>query len=151
MFKVADLLLPIARTLGFAACVALGTGLATSAAALEGIYTCKVKSLSGRGWIPPLISLRFHDEWSAEVVHSGNVSALSGRPLKAGFFRISDISYRVSWTVTSASVGNGASAVETHYRAVFNTQNKKLSVKVISGGVGEKSPRGIGQCAQVTS
>ncbi|ATF18098.1 hypothetical protein [Phaeobacter gallaeciensis] len=151
MPKVADLLLPIARRFGLLAGLALGSGLATPAMALDGMYTCAVTSLSGRGWIPPQISLHFHDEWTAEVVHSGNVSALSGRPLKAGFFRISDVSYRVSWTVVSASVGNGAEAVKTHYRAVFNTQNKKLSVQVISLDSGAKPPRGIGQCVQVTS
>ncbi|MFS4580127.1 hypothetical protein [Phaeobacter sp. C3_T13_0] len=145
-----DLLLPIARSLSLVAGLAVAAGLATPVAALEGLFTCKIKSLSGHGWIPPQITLRFNDEWSAEVVHSGNVSALSGRSLKAGFFRISDISYRVSWTISSISVGNRSDAVETHYRAVFNTQNKKLSVQVISADTEPRSPRGIGQCTLVT-
>ncbi|UTS80838.1 hypothetical protein [Phaeobacter piscinae] len=151
MSKVGDLFVPRARVLGLVAGFALGAGLATPAMALSGVYTCTVKSLSGRGWIPPQISLHFHDEWTAEVVHTGNVSALSGRPLKAGFFRVSDVSFRLSWMVISASVGNGSEAVNTHYRAVFNTQNKKLSVQVISLDSRAKPPRGIGQCVHVTS
>ncbi|APG47356.1 hypothetical protein [Phaeobacter porticola] len=156
MSKVSDLFSPVARSLGLIFGLALGAGLSMSAQvqaqtrALDGMYVCDIKSLSGRGWIPPQISLRFYNEWSAEVVHLGNLSALAGRALKAGFFRLSESSYRVSWTISNSSVGNSAGAVETHYRAVFNTRNMKISVQVISAGMEPDSPRGIGRCEQIT-
>ncbi|WP_293574247.1 hypothetical protein [Phaeobacter sp.] len=84
-----------------------------------------------------------------EVIHNSTGGLIAGHPLKATFFAMGPMSYRISWSVMGAGLANAGDTGEVHYRATMNLRNMKLSLQVISGMIEGDQPRAVGQCQRL--
>lgn len=128
--------------------VFLATSLAWTAAESSETFLCQIVPLSNSSLVPSQVALELFDDRKSARVWDG----FEGVSVPVVLEKRSESSYLLDWTVRPAVLEKFPDTASERYQVIFNLQNLKVSLLVLSRlEQGALSPRGVGKCSVITS
>lgn len=110
-------------------------------------YLCRITPLTKDVWIPSEVAVQVFEE--QKLARIWDVS--SGGAVPVTVEQRSENTFLLDWTVAKATLAKFPGMGGERYQAMFNKQNLKISLRVLSGFEREGvTPRGAGTCVSVS-